>query len=261
MSVCFATVASGSAGNCVLVGTEQTKILIDAGLSGKKIENGLSELNLTGQDIDAIFITHEHIDHTDGVGVMSRRYDLPIYATEGSWQNMPSKVGEIRERNKNAVYCGETTIINDICISPFEIPHDAAEPVGYNIFVENKKLTVATDIGHVTETVFQSVRGSDFLLIESNHDVDMLKRGSYPYELKQRILSDLGHLSNNVCAALLAKVAESGLKRIALGHLSFDNNDAILAFEVARAALEKQGAMPGQDIILSVAQRYGLTMI
>ena len=176
----FATIASGSKGNCIYVGTENTKILIDAGISGKKAEQGLSELGLSGEDIDAVFVTHEHNDHVDGIGVLSRRYDIPIYATEGTWENMPEKVGNIRESNKKAVYAGEPLAFNELALCPFEIPHDAAQPVGYRINAFGKTITVATDIGHITDKITENTKDCDLLLIESNHDVDMVHDGIYP---------------------------------------------------------------------------------
>ena len=151
MSVKFCTIASGSSGNSTFVGTEYTKILIDAGLSGKRITESLSSLQVMGNDIDALFITHEHIDHIKGAGVLSRKFDIPIYATQGTWEAMENQIGKIAPKNKRFVYTEEQCVINDICLQPFSIPHDAKEPVGYSIATENHKITLATDLGHITE--------------------------------------------------------------------------------------------------------------
>ncbi len=258
MRLRFATIASSSGGNCVYIGTENTNILIDAGLSGKRVEDGLAQLELTGKDIDAIFVTHEHSDHADGIGILSRRYDIPVYATEGTWDNMPSKVGEIRPRNRRTVYADENCIFNDLCIHPFEIPHDAAEPVGYSIIGEKHKITVATDMGHITETVKENIKGSSVLLLESNHDVDMLKKGPYSYTLKQRILSDTGHLSNNVAGSFLSRIADSRLKYVFLGHLSKENNTPRLAFDTVKDIVSESGAEIGGDFDMWVAAPYGV---
>ncbi len=258
MSIEFATIASGSSGNCIYVGTENTKILIDAGLSGKKIETGLASLGIDPQDIDGIFVTHEHNDHVDGIGVLSRRYDMPVYATEGTWDNMPSKVGEIRHSNMHAVYAGEYCGINDIVLKPFNIPHDAAQPVGYRIEAFGKTLTVATDIGYISDEVFENIKNVDLLLLESNHDVDMLKNGPYPYQLKQRVLSDFGHLSNNTAGDVLAKSISEKLKYIILGHLSGENNTPRLAFDTVKKYLETGGVAVSKDVELFVAAKYGV---
>lgn len=258
MGVEFSTIASGSSGNSVYIGSNHTKILVDAGLSGKKIEIGLNALDLSGWDIDAIFVTHEHIDHVDGIGVLSRRYDIPIYATEGTWSNMPSKIGEIKDKNRKLVYNEENCIINDLCIHPFNIPHDAKEPVGYSVLCENFKISIATDIGHVNKNIRDNIFDSDILLLESNHDIDMLKNGSYPYSLKQRVLSDVGHLSNPKAGELLVDILNQRLKHVFLGHLSNENNTPNLAFDTAKNILSTTGVEIGKEINMYVAPRYGV---
>lgn len=254
----FATIASSSSGNCVYVGTEHTKILIDAGLSGKKIEKGLDELSLNGNDITAIFVTHEHIDHVDGVGVLSRRYDLPVYATEGTWANMPKKVGEIAHKNKFCVYREEKCVINDICINPFAIPHDAAEPVGYSVFTDKSKIAIATDIGHVTKGILDNLRDCNLILLESNHDIKMLERGAYPFNLKKRILGKNGHLSNEIAGKLLACIMTDKLSHAFLGHLSSENNTPSLAFSTVKTILEEYGIEVGTYLNLLLAPKYGV---
>lgn len=258
MKLKFATIASSSKGNCVYVGSEHTNILIDAGLSGKRIEEGLSALELTGNDIDAIFVTHEHNDHVAGIGVLSRRYDIPVYATEGTWSNMPSTVGKFRRNMERLVYADEMFAFNDLCIKPFNIPHDAKEPVGYSISNNNNKITIATDIGHISAQVEENIKGSSLILLESNHDVDMLKAGDYPYQLKQRILSDFGHLSNDNAGKFLTDVADRMLKYVFLGHLSQENNTPRVAFDTVSNIVTDKGIELGGDFNMWVAPPYGV---
>ena len=260
MAAEFATVASGSSGNCVYFGTENTKILIDAGLSGKKIQDGLAEIGVSGSDIDCVFVTHEHIDHVAGIGVLSRRFDIPVFATEGTWKCMPSSVGKIKDENKRIIEHNKQCVIHDLCVIPYSIPHDAAEPVGYNILTEKFKVSVATDIGHVTEEIMENIKDCDLLLLESNHDIDMLKEGDYPYYLKRRILGEKGHLSNETAGKLLAWVIcqNSKLKNVFLGHLSKENNTPKVAYDTVKRILSDYNIEAGRDFNLFLAQRYGV---
>lgn len=258
MELRFATIASSSKGNCIYVGSEHTNILIDAGLSGKKIEEGLKALELSGEDIDAIFVTHEHNDHVAGIGVMSRRHNIPIYATEGTWANMPSSVGSFRRNMERLVYADEVCYFNDLCIKPFNIPHDANEPVGYSIFNNNNKITIATDIGHITDTVAENIKDSSLILLESNHDINMVREGSYPYSLKQRILGDYGHLSNDNAGKFLTSVHNDKLQYVFLGHLSQDNNTPRIAYDTVSDIVTDSGVELGGDYSMWVAPPYGV---
>ena len=177
----FCPLVSGSSGNSIFVKSEGTKILIDAGVSGKKIQDCLKEIGENCADIDALFITHEHIDHIKAAGILSRRFDIPLYATEGTWLAMENTIGNIERRNRKVIYSGEKTQLNDMILKPFCIPHDAADPVGYNIFSDGIKMTVATDIGHIDDTVKEAVADSDVLLLEANHDIEMLKNAGTSY--------------------------------------------------------------------------------
>ncbi len=263
MAVEFATIASGSSGNSVYFGTEYTKILIDAGLSGKKIQNGLKDIGVLGSDIDGIFVTHEHIDHVAGIGVLSRRFNIPVYATEGTWNCMPSSVGKIESENKRVISKNEKCVINDLCVTPYAIPHDAGQPVGYNVMTEKFKVSIATDIGHVTEEIMENIKDCDLLLLESNHDVEMLKNGDYPYPLKQRILGKKGHLSNETAGKLLAWVIcqNSKLKNVFLGHLSKENNTPKTAYNTVKDILEGYDIKTNVDFNLYLAARYGVERI
>lgn len=256
MSVNFCPIASGSSGNSIYVGTEHTHILFDAGLSGKKIEQGLTQLNIEGKKINALFITHEHADHIKGAGIVSRKFDVPIYATEGTWAAMELSIGKIPEKNKKFIYYGEQCVIDDICVSAFEIPHDALEPAGYSIYAKKYKMTIATDLGHITPTIKENVSGSNILLLEANHDVAMLENGSYPWNLKQRILSENGHISNVAAGELLCEIMSKKLKYVYLGHLSEKNNKPYLAYETVEKILNKNKIKVGTYLKMDMAARY-----
>ena len=256
MATEFCTIVSGSSGNSTYVGTEHTRILVDAGVSGKRLEEGLAKMCLGGEDIDALFVTHEHADHIKGAGVFSRRYHTPIYATCETWKAMEKDIGRIAPSNKRFVYARENCVINDICVTPFSIPHDAADPVGYNIFAGKNKVTIATDIGHVTDEVRAGIAESDILLLEANHDVEMLRNGSYPWSLKKRILGDRGHLCNQVSGELLAEVMCGKMRYVFLGHLSDENNRPRLAFDTVETILAKNKIEVGRHIHMDLAYRY-----
>ena len=252
----FCPLVSGSSGNSIFIKSEGTNILIDAGVSGKKIQDCLKSIGEDCSQIDAIFITHEHTDHIKAVGILSRRFDIPLYATEGTWTAMDSLIGNIDRKNRKIIYTGEKTQLNDMVLLPFAIPHDAAEPVGYSVFSEGVKMTVATDIGHVDDTVKEAVADSDVLLLEANHDIEMLKRGPYPYSLKQRILGLYGHMANNSAGSLIGEVFSGRMKNIFLGHLSAENNTPDLAYGTVTDILEKSGISAGRDVNIALAQRH-----
>ena len=258
MSVHFGTVASGSSGNCIFIGSDSTRVLIDAGLSGKRIEAGLSSMGVAPQSLDAILITHEHSDHIQGAGILSRRFDVPVYATPGTWEAMESysALGKIHPRNKLLVYSGERLILNDLCISPFAIPHDAAEPVGYAVESEGRKVAVATDMGKVTPLIEESISECDVLLLEANHDLDLLENGPYPMQLKRRIRGDFGHLSNVSAGQLITKVYHERLTHVLLGHLSEENNRPAVAFQTVNDILTANGIDTARKVKLVVADRH-----
>ncbi len=257
----FCSLYSGSSGNCLYVGTEKTKILIDAGLSGKKIEEALKNKEVNPKNINGIVITHEHSDHIKGVGVLSRRFNIPIFANTNTWKAMYSSLGKISDENIKVFGSYRAFEIGDVVVNPFPIPHDAVEPCGYSFIKDNKKITVATDIGYVTDDIRKNIKDSDLMLLESNHDVDMLKVGPYPYELKRRVLSDRGHLSNENAGKTILEVISSKVKNILLGHLSDTNNYPFLAHETVLSVLKMEGISPGRDFTLDVATRDEPTRI
>jgi phosphoribosyl 1,2-cyclic phosphodiesterase len=181
--------------------------------------------------------------------------DVPIFANQKTWEAMEDQLGNLAVDNKRYFNTGEKFCIGDICVHPFAIPHDANEPVGFNFFAKNKKITVATDIGHVTKELYDNVVGSDFMLIEANHDIEMVRMGPYPWYLKQRILGENGHLSNTMAGKFIAKLVESGTKNFLLGHLSRENNFPQLAFETVKNVLESKGIKSGVDVNFDVAMR------
>ncbi|EYE87411.1 beta-lactamase [Fervidicella metallireducens AeB] len=251
----FCSIFSGSSGNSLYVGTEKTKILVDAGLSGKKIQDGLSEINVNPQEIKGIVITHEHDDHIKSAGILSRRFNIPIYANTNTWEAMINSIGEIKEENIKVYNNYDAFEIGDITVIPYPIPHDAASPCGYSFIKGNKKISIATDIGHASKEVRDNIKDSDLILLESNHDVELLKVGPYPYYLKRRILSEHGHLSNEDAGKLIVDILNSRIKKIILGHLSKTNNYPELAYRTVLSVLEMYGIKEGKDIEIDIAHR------
>ncbi len=227
----FCSLYSGSSGNCLFIQTSNTKILIDAGESSKKISNALSSINIDPNNIDAILITHEHSDHVKGLGTFSKKYDIPVYANSKTWDAMSEQSSKISDKNIKKFTIEENFEIGDLKIHPFKIPHDAANPCGFNIFYNNQKLSIATDIGHMTASIARKLEDSSFILLESNYDPQILKCSPYPYTLKQRIAGPNGHLPNIDAGKTISYLMNSGLKEVMLGHLSKENNFPELAYQ------------------------------
>jgi phosphoribosyl 1,2-cyclic phosphodiesterase len=251
----FCPLSSGSSGNCVYAGTGSTHILIDAGVSGKKIEQALCQIGENAAGLDAIFVTHEHKDHIKAVGILSRRFDIPIYATEGTWAAMENDIGAVSRKNRCIIYSGEKNIVNDMCVKAFDIPHDAAQPVGFSIFAGGIKMTVATDMGHYNDEIKENLADSNEILLEANHDIEMLKKGSYPYMLKQRILGLNGHLANITAGSLLGDIMNEKIRHVFLGHLSSENNTEQIAFDTVKKVLESRNIIVGRDLCVEMAKR------
>ncbi len=258
------SIASGSSGNCIYVGSEATHLLVDVGISGKKTEAGLNSLGLTGVDLDGILVTHEHADHISGLGVISRKYGVPIYATKGTIEAIKgcSSMGKIDESLFREVRSDEKLAIKDLVINPMKISHDAAQPVAYRISYGKKKVAICTDLGVFNDYTVECLQGMDALLLEANHDVKMLQVGPYPYHLKQRILGDRGHLSNENSGRLLCRILHDGLQNIILGHLSKENNLPELAYEAVRMEIT-MGDNPyrADDFRIQVANRSDVTPV
>ncbi|MBQ9833260.1 MAG: MBL fold metallo-hydrolase [Clostridia bacterium] len=250
----FCPLFSGSSGNSSYIEAGDTHILIDAGLTGKAITEALGQLKADPCYINAILITHEHTDHINAAGVLSRRYDIPIYANAGTWQAMLPLLGNISRKNIRVFETERDFYINDVNITPFKTPHDSKESVGYSLQYHGIKLSFMTDIGHINEYLLCAVENSDLLLIEANHDVELLKAGPYPYHLKRRILSDTGHLSNENAGKALAKLYNRGVCSALLGHLSHENNFEQLAMETVRSVL-RENDIPDQCFNLAMTHR------
>lgn len=250
----FCSLFSGSSGNSIFIASNETRILIDAGLPGKSIEAALKEISEEPKDIDGIFITHEHSDHIKGVGVLSRKYNIPVYANEKTWESMQGLIGNIKDHNIRIID-KKSLNIKDMDIITYNIPHDAASPLGYAVYAGGKKACVATDLGNFTEEVKSNIKDADILLLESNHDVEMLKFGPYPYVLKRRILSDIGHLSNEACGNAIVEIMTEKPKRVILGHLSNTNNYPDLAYQTVINILNDNNIKLDKDIFLTMADR------
>ena len=249
----FCSLYSGSSGNSLLVKTENTNILIDAGVSSKKIETALNSINIDPSSLDGILITHEHTDHVQGLGTFAKKYDLPVFVNQKTLDAMPKQKEKISEKNINLIKIEEKFEIKDLKIKPFAIPHDAVNPCGFNIFKDNRKISIATDIGHMSNGIIKNLEDSLFILLEANYDPEVLMYSKYPYQLKTRIAGPTGHLSNEMAGKTISYLLKSGLKQAMLGHLSKESNFPELAYKTVIDEL-----MPNfseNNFKLSVAKR------
>ncbi len=247
--ISFCNLYSGSSGNSTFVSSDNTKILVDAGVSCNKIVKALNEIDVELDDIDAIIITHEHTDHTKGLEMICKKYHIPIYANQKTWSMLSGL--NISDNYKFYFNTGEDFYIGDFKVFPFSIPHDAAEPCGFSLFAEDKKITVTTDIGHMTEGILHQMENSNVLLLEANYDAETLKCGPYPYQLKKRIMSEKGHLSNEDAGKALSYLSKNNVQNIVLGHLSKENNFPELAYQTVFNEIQESGNICN----LSVASR------
>lgn len=249
---------SGSSGNATAVEIGGARLLVDAGKPCRSLEAALRFAGIPPETIQALLITHEHIDHVRGVGVFSRRYDVPVYANAGTWEAMQPLVGEIAPHNVRVFATGRGFFLKGAAILPFKTPHDARESVGYRFQSGAAAMAVMTDMGWADPILLDQVAGCGLVLIEANHDPDLVRSCRYPYPTKLRILSDRGHLSNENAGRALARLYTTGLRQAVLGHLSQDNNFAELALSTVREQL-RQSDIPDGGLGLSVAQRDQVT--
>ncbi len=231
MRVC--TIASGSGGNCLYLGTDSTHVLVDVGISCKKITESVRDLGVDSKEIDAVLLTHEHIDHVRSLGVIARKLGIPFYATKGTSDALKKdgRLGEIPGGLVRLVEPDRPFSVGDLNVTAFSTPHDAAEPVGFRFESGGKSFAVAMDLGTYDNNIVRHLKRLDGILLEANHDVRMLETGPYPYALKQRILSPTGHLSNEAAGKLLSGILHDTMRFILLGHLSKQNNYPALAYE------------------------------
>ena len=250
----FTTLASGSSGNAALVSCGRTHILLDAGISARRITTGLKSLGVAPEELTAILVTHEHHDHINGLPVLTKKLRVPIVSSGPTCRQLCYKVPFVEELMR-AQEPGTGVQIGELWVESFSTPHDAAGSVGYSITGDGCRMVLATDLGYVTPAVRQAARGCDLLVCEANHDEDWVRSGPYPYSLKQRILGDRGHLSNEAGAELAALGVESGTRTVVLAHLSAQNNTPAHARQVAACRLSAMGCDPERDLSLTVAPR------
>lgn len=255
----FCSLFSSSSGNCTFVASGKTRILIDAGVSAKRIKEALLSRDIDPKTLSAIFVTHEHSDHTKGIRVLASGFGIPVYATDGTMDGMANDGILTGKFPVNIIERDGQAEVGDLLIRSFSTPHDSNESCGFTVtFPDERKAAIATDIGHMTNEIMSNLIGCDLVMLESNHDIGMLENGPYPYYLKKRILSDFGHLSNEACASAAAELVEKGTTRLFLGHLSEQNNYPPLAYQTSIAAISDMGARENIDYILKVNPKENL---
>ena len=255
MALQFCSFASGSSGNSYLVKDDNIAVLIDAGISGKRILQGLEETGTPREMVSALLITHEHIDHVKSIPVLTKRIpDLRVYANHATWESIERPVPE---ECREEFVTGEDFQIGNLTIRTFPVPHDAAEPVGFSVYSGDRQISICTDVGCITEEIQEEIRDADLLLLEANHEREMLLMGRYPYPLKHRILGDEGHLSNVSCGECLGRIISEREKKrqVLLGHLSGENNDPHVAMLTVSNTLQEQDIFIGGDLQIQVAKR------
>ncbi len=257
--------SSGSSGNSCLIRTENTAVLVDAGISARRITDSLQAVGLTPDDVNAVLITHEHYDHVSGLRVLAGRIPgAKVFANIGTWRHIADKVpGEMR----TLISAGTEFTVGDITVRPFSLSHDAADPVGFSFRSGGAKICVITDTGYLTEEMMNEARDADMLVLEANHETGVLECGRYPYALKKRILGDRGHLSNVAAGEALAAVCANridtgaGALRVLLAHLSRENNSPELALITVKNILEEAGVAVGRDVLIDVINRDEMSAV
>ena len=255
MSLKFCSFASGSSGNSYLIRDDDTALIVDAGISGRRILQGLEDTRTPREMVRALLVSHEHIDHVKSLPVLSKRLpEVSVYANEATWENIERPVAEEKRR---IFRTGEDFAVGSLTIRPFPVSHDAAEPVGFSVYGSDRQISIVTDVGYITEEIAGEITHADLLLLEANHEREMLLMGRYPYPVKQRILSDEGHLSNASCGECLCRIIGDKEKKrqIILGHLSRENNDPHVAMLAVVNALEEREIYVGGDTRIQVASR------
>ncbi|WP_062351063.1 MBL fold metallo-hydrolase [Bacillus kwashiorkori] len=250
MALKFSVLASGSTGNAIYVEAEEQSFLIDAGLSGKQIEGLFQQINRDIKTVNGIFVTHEHADHIKGVGILARKHKIPVYANTKTWKAMEPLIGDISPELKFNFEMEKVISFGSVDVESFGVSHDAAEPMFYIFHHEGKKLVTITDTGYVSNRMVGQIKNADYYIFESNHDVEMLRMGKYPWNIKRRILSDVGHVSNEDAAYAMSECIGDQTKGIYLAHLSKDNNMKELARMSVSQVLEEKGFIVGEQIAL-----------
>ena len=254
----FFSIASGSSGNCICVGNDANHVMVDVGITGKRVDAGMASFDLKTSDMDGILITHEHSDHISGLGVISRKYGLPIYSTAKTIEAIKENkyLGSIDPGLFHVIEPDKEFIIGELTIRPIHISHDAADPVAYIVSDGKKKIGVITDLGCYDDYIVENIKGLNGILLEANHDVNMLRVGPYPYYLKHRIAGDFGHLSNELSGQLLGQILHDDMEHVLLGHLSKENNYERLAYETVKMEVTVgDNPYKGTDFPIDVASR------
>ncbi|AXI11022.1 MBL fold metallo-hydrolase [Oceanobacillus sp. 143] len=241
MTLRFSVLASGSTGNAFYIESDEERFLVDAGLSGKQMDNLFSKIHVDPSTLSGILVTHEHSDHIKGLGIIARKYNLPIYANERTWKAMENSIGKLTLDQKFVFGMEEVKSFGDMEIESFGVSHDAAEPMFYTFRHSGKKVALVTDLGYVSERIKKTVEDADAYIFEANHDVEMLRMGRYPWSVKRRILGDSGHVSNEDSGLALSEIISNRTKRIYLAHLSLDNNMKDLARLSVDGVLKERG--------------------
>ncbi|WP_025784253.1 MBL fold metallo-hydrolase [Sporosarcina sp. D27] len=246
----FSILASGSTGNSIYIENDSGAYLVDAGLTAKRIEAQLAKIGRSMKDVNAIFVTHEHSDHIKGVGVLARKHGVPIYANQKTWQAMDGLVGDISLEQRFQFDMETVHSFGSISIESFAVSHDSVDPMFYVFHEEDRKLAIITDTGYVSDRMKGIIKSADSFVFESNHDVGMLQMGRYPWSVKRRILSDVGHVSNEDAAIAMNDVIEQKETQIYLSHLSRDNNMKDLARMSVEQTLQTCGIIAGEFVHL-----------
>lgn len=242
--------ASGSSGNVTYIETPEQKILVDAGLSGKKINELMMSIDRSLNDVDALLVTHEHVDHIKAVGILARKYGMPVYANAETWSAMAPKIGNVSTEQQIIFAPGKVMTLGDMDIESFAVSHDAINPQFYQIHHNNKSFAIVTDTGYLSDRLHGTLANADGYLIETNHDIKMLEMGSYAWALKQRILGDKGHLSNEDGALAAIDLLGNRTKQIYLGHLSKENNQKVLAHLTVEQMMQEHDLAVNHDFLL-----------
>lgn len=261
MTLSFCSFSSGSSGNCYLVKSEQTAVLVDAGISGKKIYEGLEQTGTPREQLAGLLITHEHIDHTKSVKTLMRKEkNLKAYANAPTWSKINSPVSE---EQKEVFETGDRFQIGNITVKTFRVSHDAADPVGYTFFSGGKQISIVTDTGCMSEEIISEIKEADLLILEANHDVDMLKLGRYPWFLKQRVLGEEGHLSNEAAGEVILRLLSEREKErsVLLAHLSKENNFPEMAYQTVKNILEEADFYIGKHLKLNTIIRDEVSLV
>ena len=251
----FCSLYSGSSGNSLFIETPNTKLLVDAGVSSKKIEKALLDINIEPTSLDGILITHEHTDHVQGLGTFSKKFNLPVYVNQETLDAMPKQKDKIDSNLIKTFAIDDKFSIGDLEVKPFSIPHDATNPCGFSIWKEDKKISIATDIGHMTNSILKNLEESLFVLLEANYDPEVLRCSSYPFPLKSRIAGPIGHLSNEIAGKTISHLLKCGLKNAMLGHLSKESNFPELAYQTVMDEIMSSDSLKQDSLNLSVASR------